>query len=488
MAAEVVEALQTVASSESETIVSLRERLNAFGRALISVSSDPAAFYSIHLVVVTRERLLEQVAQIVDSGSVDERGWADNVQPQLDALTASSRAYQGFAARACAQAAADTGETIFGADLAASGRTADDFQAFLLSVLTSMTDIADAADAAAEWGPSGCDTIGDVAVDLREVVEAAAQAERVLTLSQECVWAGTDDRVPLVKENRVVVRQQVFPIMDQDDEEPNPNYTVWLFSDALMYGAYTADERYEIVGLIDLAEGGTVVERPRARGKLRNSFKLTHAKGSVSVVCASEAERDSWAADIERTISAASQPPPAPPSSTSSSSSSSSVVPPPGGMVQMGGGLPPPPPPAATPSSGMGGLAIPPAAAVAAAAAAAAGGSADDQAAGRAQGRMAQRLAARRASRMTGRGLAVGSGGGSTAGNAGGGMLPPPPAPPAAAASPSLPPPPPAPPAPAAPAVPLPPPPPAAPSMPPPPSGKAPLKPPKGLRFAPPPK
>jgi hypothetical protein len=128
MAAETLEALQAAVASEQEAIGSLRERLNAFGRALIGVSSDPSFFHSLHLLIVTRERLLEQAAFITESGSLDDATWAERVHGQVMALADASKAYLSFTGHACAKAASDTGETIFASDIAASGMTADDFQ------------------------------------------------------------------------------------------------------------------------------------------------------------------------------------------------------------------------------------------------------------------------------------------------------------------------------------------------------------------------
>lgn len=133
MAAETFEALQAAVTSEQEAIGSLRERLNAFGRALIGVSSDPSFFHSLHLLIVTRERLLEQATSITESGSVDDVAWAERVHGQVLALADASKAYLGFTGRACAKAASDSGDTIFSTDIAASGMTADDFQVSALS-------------------------------------------------------------------------------------------------------------------------------------------------------------------------------------------------------------------------------------------------------------------------------------------------------------------------------------------------------------------
>ena len=339
----------------------------------------------------------------------------------------------------------------------------------------------EAAEAAADWELGSIPDADAVATTMRDAVDAVAQAQRVFALGKECVWAGTDSEVPLFVPGRVVVRQQTFPIMDQDDEEPNPNYSVWLFSDALMYGAFTADQRYEIVGLISLEPSASpTVDCPKARGKLRNSFRVDHTGGHLSVVCASEAERDSWAADVARTVAQAAAPPaPAP-------AAAGGVAPPPA-APWTGAGLPPPPPAPGGPPAG--GLAPPPPADGASGAGAGAASDADA-----ANTKLRQRLQLRRSNRQA------------RAPASGGLSIPPPPGAAAAAAAraainlpprePSpgigIPPPPAAvasnlPPPPMAPPATLPPPP-AAPSMPPPPTGHAPVKPPKaGLRFAPPP-
>ncbi|KAA0166198.1 hypothetical protein FNF31_01424 [Cafeteria roenbergensis] len=202
-------------------------------------------------------------------------------------MARSAASFKRQLGAACEAALGGDEDAILSRDLAASGMTGQQLQEFLLELLTSMQAHVEAAEAAADWELGSIPDADAVATTMRDAVDAVAQAQRVFALGKECVWAGTDSEVPLFVPGRVVVRQQTFPIMDQDDEEPNPNYSVWLFSDALMYGAFTADQRYEIVGLISLEPSASpTVDCPKARGKLRNSFRVDHTGGHLSVVAA----------------------------------------------------------------------------------------------------------------------------------------------------------------------------------------------------------
>ncbi len=122
------EALQGAAAADAEALPGLRSRIDAFGRALLTVGPTPSFFVDSHTIVASRERLAETAAAMEGAGDADGALWAEQVHPQLQAMARSAASFKRQLGAACEAALGGDEDAILSRDLAASGMTGQQLQ------------------------------------------------------------------------------------------------------------------------------------------------------------------------------------------------------------------------------------------------------------------------------------------------------------------------------------------------------------------------
>jgi len=135
MADGALEALQAVAASDAEVVTRLRAQLNGFSRALLAVAPDPSFFNAAHVIVASRERLLENAGEVAGAGSVADAAWAEQIHVHLAAIARAAGGFGTLSGHACAAIADKSEDAGFVKDLAASGVGADEMQVSFPTVL-----------------------------------------------------------------------------------------------------------------------------------------------------------------------------------------------------------------------------------------------------------------------------------------------------------------------------------------------------------------
>jgi hypothetical protein len=269
--------LPSLLTAEAEALARLNAAREAHWRTLALSEIDSRVFTLVHRMLALREGFAKVAS--LEAPSPNSSVWLEKLRPLVEELAAASEELLLLLPGALAALAPG------------SHPAASRIKVFLVQCVPPLRSLEELC--AARPGSAN----ERLSKQFRSLVAASNGLATLARLSSCTVRAGGEEEVDLFVRNRTFVREVSCTLQDQDDEEPNPHYTVWVFNDCLMYLAFTERARYELVG--ELKYSSSVVLSKEGDCTVR----ITHPAGFLLLTMESQPVRDSLFADLHIAVS-----------------------------------------------------------------------------------------------------------------------------------------------------------------------------------------